>query len=1345
MDHATVSDSVSAADTGSGPITPALREHLRHEIHHYAHMLSEQGPMNITFVHNNTLLGLQKQHFRKAVAEAERVVGGRGYLDNETYRAHWRRARIADADIDAAFAATYPAEELKRVVAHIEQRDIDVGNLRGIHLRHGIEAIEPMRLRWDRLESPWHDRLQAGLSDAARASLLDGARADADAECARVGRDWTVSHWLHRITGVDLPAAVAASVRRSLDGDNAFAEAVEPNLRALGLAQDVWPGYLACIDRALALEGSALQQRPRARELWARTERAACQAIAQRHLGLDGDMVALHGWAQAAPEAYAAATLWQAALASFGLTDPTGRTDPKTLEERDPHQTTLELLELQSRHMQHFGGPPLPLEPALRAAIEQHVRAHVQALAATGEDSVGAREQARLCWLVLHDLGAAHLDRGGADALRTLLTLAPQAPAAQDIAAALDAADPRQRMTEYATRLLQGDIATLGAGRSHADLITQLTGDDPAEAVNRYLIRVCAAFLDDGLTAWRMPGRALGFFDAWRELAAHDRSFDFDGLPGWRDALGALPALPEDAVIHCLRQLGVPSAQWGEYLGRQLMRLKGWAGMAFWFELHPKHEKQAAQPIDTVQFLAVRLFCETQHVQRELQRRWRVGSVPSSLAAHFGAHLAEYFVRCELYAGALPDDLASQARALTEGDAGDAAEHAPQWAQLADRAWLYRQSDLSAAREPRNAYRDAWRLYLLAQHLGLAARTLSGLSAATRDALMAEIDAFVPYSHGYVWLQAYERHYRDEVLNAIALNHGRGRWLRRDTRPKSQVIFCIDEREENIHRHFEELDPGHETLGAAGFFGVALSFTGLDDHIRTPLCPAVATPLHRVYEVPRDEDLPHTAPKRQQRRGWLGVVQDTYWEAKRNLATSFFTIDLLGLLNAVPLLGRILAPIGYDRAASAGRGWLVPEVRTRVTVSRLEPSDYKRYQLVADVLPVGFSDVEQTDRCEGMLRNLGLTYGFARIVVWCAHGSASQNNPHENAHDCGACGGKSGAPNARSISAMLNRPPVRKLLAERGIQVPEDTWFVGALHNTASDLISYYDTEDIPAPLRPHFEAVRADLYEASQRAAQERCRRFGSSPKDATPEVSLRHVVGRSVDFSQVRPEWGHATNAFAVVGRRSLTQGVFFDRRGFIIGYDASQDPTGAILERIIMAVGPVGAGINLEYYFSTVDPTVYGCDTKVPHNVTGMLGVMVGAASDLRTGLPTQMTEVHEAMRLQLVVEAAPEALGGIYGRQAAVRELLDGAWVHLISVHPETGDINVFVPGVGFVRWNEPLQPIPEVPTSFDWYRGKYEGFLPPARITEPTKPWTRSRPLPDAGSALRQTVAQRAAG
>jgi uncharacterized protein YbcC (UPF0753/DUF2309 family) len=174
--------------------------------------------------------------------------------------------------------------------------------------------------------------------------------------------------------------------------------------------------------------------------------------------------------------------------------------------------------------------------------------------------------------------------------------------------------------------------------------------------------------------------------------------------------------------------------------------------------------------------------------------------------------------------------------------------------------------------------------------------------------------------------------------------------------------------------------------------------------------------------------------------------------------------------------------------------------------------------------------------------------------------------------------------------------------------------------------------------------------------------------------------------------------------------------ERRPFLISYDPSQDPDGLILERILLAVGPVGAGINLEYYFSTVDNQKYGSDTKVPHNVYGMIGVMEGAMSDLRTGLPKQMVEVHEPMRLQLIVDSSTAVLGEIYGRQPAIQELLDNAWVHLIAMDPDTGDFHLFVPGVGFVSWDEPLTPLPEVKSSFEWYKGKTD-YLPPATIVQ----------------------------
>jgi hypothetical protein len=252
-----------------------------------------------------------------------------------------------------------------------------------------------------------------------------------------------------------------------------------------------------------------------------------------------------------------------------------------------------------------------------------------------------------------------------------------------------------------------------------------------------------------------------------------------------------------------------------------------------------------------------------------------------------------------------------------------------------------------------------------------------------------------------------------------------------------------------------------------------------------------------------------------------------------------------------------------------------------------------------------------------------------------------------------------------------------------------DTWFIGAEHNTCDELITLYDPGDLPAALDRHC-GIAAGLDQAC-----ERCRptnaaaAFASAPRDPAPTQALRHVVERSRDFSQARPELGHATNAAALVGRRSMSQGLFLDRRAFLISYDPTQDPSGTVLEGILLAVGPVGAGINLEYYFSTVNNERLGCGTKTPHNVTGLFAVMEGASSDLRTGLPRQMIEIHEPLRLQIVVEASTEVLAAIYQRQPSLRELIGGDWVHVIAKDPNSGEFSIFDPARGFVPWAGPV--------------------------------------------------------
>lgn len=501
-----------------------------------------------------------------------------------------------------------------------------------------------------------------------------------------------------------------------------------------------------------------------------------------------------------------------------------------------------------------------------------------------------------------------------------------------------------------------------------------------------------------------------------------------------------------------------------------------------------------------------------------------------------------------------------------------------------------------------------------------------------------------------IWQDAFEWSYYDTVLAGVAQEHVR------PTKPvKSkatfQAIFCIDEREYSLRTYTETVDPSCETFGAPGFFGVEFYFHPAYAKFYDKLCPAPVTPKYLIKEVESQDVHAHRK-------------EIMYTKHSHKLVRGLLFSYLLG----IPALGKLVANL-VNPAMSPAIADAFAHMNAHADLTFLHTGEFDEEKN----LQVGFTVEEMADRVENLLRNIGMVDAYAPLVYVFAHGSSSANNPHHGAHDCGACSGRPGLVNARVFALMANYEPVRALLRNRGLDIPETTQFVGALHDTASDEAMFYDEKVLSADnLVRHQENVK--LFErALDLNAKERSRRFKSISTTQDIKKIRRDIKKRSVSYFEPRPELGHGTNALCIVGRRALTKRLFLDRRAFLNSYDYTTDPSGDLLLNVLSPLGTVCGGINLEYYFSRMDNYKLGAGTKLPHNVMGLIGVANSSDGDLRPGLPLQMIEVHDPIRLMMIVEHKPEVVLKTIKRSPALYEWFANEWVHLTVVHPVNGKL------------------------------------------------------------------------
>ncbi len=462
-----------------------------------------------------------------------------------------------------------------------------------------------------------------------------------------------------------------------------------------------------------------------------------------------------------------------------------------------------------------------------------------------------------------------------------------------------------------------------------------------------------------------------------------------------------------------------------------------------------------------------------------------------------------------------------------------------------------------------------------------------------------------------------------------------------------QAAFCIDVRSEVFRRALEAQSSSIQTIGFAGFFGLASAHKAAGSDVTERRNPVLLQPgMASQAGEPGQADL---------NRRYSARAKRAWGRFKLAAVSSFAFVEAAGPIYVGKLLRDALGLNGQPAADPAPVMDPAIDLESRVGMAR------------------------------SVLTAMSLTENFARIVLLAGHGARVTNNPHESALHCGACGGYAGDVNARLLASLLNDPSVQAGLRDKGISIPSDTVFVPALHHTTTDDLILFE-QDLPDGMpRQDLKQLKTWLAAAGSLARAERAMRLPRADRAAA-------ITRRARDWAETRPEWGLAGCRAFVAAPRHRTGAADLSGQAFLHDYDWQRDEGFGVLELIMTAPVVVASWISLQYYGSTVAPSVFGGGNKLLHNVVGGIGVLEGNTGAPRPGLPWQSVHdgtglQHDPLRLTVVIEAPREAMTEILKRHPGVCELFDNGWLHLIAMDGEGKLAWRYRPGLKWERFNE----------------------------------------------------------